>query len=685
VTSTDETGGNADNRRIPPGGYLELPTIEGPSEITRLWLTFSQPSKQHEKLAIEITWDGAEEPSVRAPIGSFFGAGRNLSAEVENVFFHVAAKESLNCFLPMPFKRSARIRLINDSAEQADAVFYIIEYRRFASERDLPARGFLHARYQQAVPAPAKGPYEVLSTRGPGVFVGSNLQVGVNVYGWWGEGDDIMEVDGRRTQGTGSEDYFGGAWGWGFAPAKGFRFGAPDVQRALDPGGFWSVYRFHAEAPITFRDSFRFALENGYDGPDARQPMPNNYYSTAFYYLEQPEPQPPLPPAEDRIWRSLPLDGPRVGEWFEGELAFASSRIAAYRGARAGQRNHRNELAERYRGASEALLTATKSGTGFVLAHLIPVAGRYRVTLRRTTEPAGLVADLYLNGHLWVSEQSFYAGEHAVVEEELPLISLPGGNAMLEWRVRGMDARAVQPGFFLGVDAVRFDRVPDLEEGASPVAHLPVSAVPPDPQAGIAFRYDLAVATSGEATRSILNRGQLSEPVDWEGSEALRAHRDPTGEIGFAFPASGGRIVVGTKPWEGVGRDVEVTCWIYPEQLERRMQIFHRNMTAGAWLERGHVTFWLRDAEFRLFSVSSPPGLLVAGQWTHLRFLMKDGVAQLYLNGALVREELMDPWAALNPFAGRMLLGNTEEATAPWSGALSQFRLRFPPVDSLKD
>ena len=57
--------------------------------------------------------------------------------------------------------------------------------------------------------------YPILETTGRGQFVGTFLSVMANSDGWWGEGNDKFYVDGAEKptiEGTGSEDYFCGAW-----------------------------------------------------------------------------------------------------------------------------------------------------------------------------------------------------------------------------------------------------------------------------------------------------------------------------------------------------------------------------------------------------------------------------------------------------------------------------------------
>src|SRR5260370_16524572 len=80
------------------------------------------------------------------------------------------------------------------------------------------------------------------------------MSVFQNQDGWWGEGDDMFFVDGESRpsiNGTGSEDYFLGAWDFGGHPFSYRLYGAPLLgeERA---GGKSSGNRFHAASPIPF-------------------------------------------------------------------------------------------------------------------------------------------------------------------------------------------------------------------------------------------------------------------------------------------------------------------------------------------------------------------------------------------------------------------------------------------------
>src|SRR3974377_978569 len=119
---------------------------------------------------------------------------------------------------------------------------------------------------------------------GRGQFVGVTMSVVQNQDYWWGEGDDMFFIDGATEPaitGTGSEDYFSGAYDFQnpFAYAV---YGAPivGVERA---GGRSSVYRFHLDSPIPFTKSIKATIEHGHANTRS-----DNYYLVAYWYQIEP-------------------------------------------------------------------------------------------------------------------------------------------------------------------------------------------------------------------------------------------------------------------------------------------------------------------------------------------------------------------------------------------------------------
>ena len=80
-----------------------------------------------------------------------------------------------------------------------------------------------------------EGNYVFLEATGRGHFVGVTHAVEQNQDGWFGEGDDMIFIDGDTMptiNGTGTEDYYNGAWDFNGQPFAYMHNGAPYI---VDP------------------------------------------------------------------------------------------------------------------------------------------------------------------------------------------------------------------------------------------------------------------------------------------------------------------------------------------------------------------------------------------------------------------------------------------------------------------
>lgn len=317
ASSYDRTGGNADYRTIAPGETLTLMDEAGPGVVSHVWITIASPETYHlKKLVLRMYWDGETAPSVETPVGDLFGLGLGDYFLYQSTPLAVGPDKALNSFFPMPFQKQARITVTNEGRQKVDAFYFNIDYR--ALSKPLPTDTlYFHAQYRQATPCKAiKGNglnvegqdnYLWMEATGRGHFVGVTMSVMENADGWWGEGDDMFFIDGEKTpsiNGTGSEDYFLGAWDFGNTPFAYALFGAP-VKGPERAGARWSVYRFHLDSPITFTKSLRASIEHGHANNRA-----DDYYSVAYWYQTEPHAAfPPLPPVEERLPRLHPTGG----------------------------------------------------------------------------------------------------------------------------------------------------------------------------------------------------------------------------------------------------------------------------------------------------------------------------------------------------------------------------------------
>ena len=147
-----------------------------------------------------------------------------------------------------------------------DTLYFHAQYRQAQ-----PNHGWTGSWYENGDPMvnykrnlDGKDNYVWLEAQGHGQFIGVTMSVLQNQDGWFGEGDDMFQIDGDAISilGTGSEDYFLGAWG--YMGSQDFLFhGAPVVGKEI-AGERSSMYRFHFDSPIPFTKSIRASIEHGH-------------------------------------------------------------------------------------------------------------------------------------------------------------------------------------------------------------------------------------------------------------------------------------------------------------------------------------------------------------------------------------------------------------------------------------
>jgi hypothetical protein len=327
-SSAEVTGANTDSRAVTPGQTFTVLDVDGPGVVSHVWFTINSPEPYHlKRIVLRMYWDGEETPSVETPIGDFFGLGLGVYYNWESALLSVGSSKALNSFFPMPYRKHARITVTNEGKDTISNLYYNIDYR--TESQPLPPQTlYFHAQYRQAQPnhgwtgqwygngdplvnykrnLDGKDNYVWFDAKGHGQFIGVTMSILQNQDGWWGEGDEMFFIDGVTTpniSGSGSEDYFLGAWGFGSPFAYPF-YGAPLVDKEL-AGGRSSVYRFHFDSPIPFTKSMKATIEHGHANHRS-----DNFYSVAYWYQAEPHaPFPPLPSMDDRIPTLQVVGGP---------------------------------------------------------------------------------------------------------------------------------------------------------------------------------------------------------------------------------------------------------------------------------------------------------------------------------------------------------------------------------------
>ena len=199
--------------------------------------------------------------------------------------------DSYNSFWRMPFRKSARIEIENQSEKPLSLLYYNIDWIKLDKlPNDTP---YFYAQYRQEHPVEHGKDYVVLETTGKGHYVGTVLAVRTRSPAWFGEGDEKIYIDGEAKPsiwGTGTEDYFLSAWSLKRAGTP--YFGVPFFDQA-GIGGHTSAYRWHLSDPILFSSGIKVTLEHmGWISPDENpayrstswNEREDDYASVAFWY-----------------------------------------------------------------------------------------------------------------------------------------------------------------------------------------------------------------------------------------------------------------------------------------------------------------------------------------------------------------------------------------------------------------
>ncbi len=335
VSSFDKTGGNGDClSAIKDGSRFNIFDVRGAGIINRIWITIGPGADKLDRnnLIIRMYWDGNTFPSVEAPIGPFFGNGWDESYNFVTLPLAVSpgSGRSYVCYFAMPFANGAKIDVENQSGQQIDAFYYNIEYTEM---NKLPeGSGRFHAWYNHEITDAlpdgenewgllgetaknrnGKGNYLFADIKGKGQFVGVNYYVNCPSTMWYGEGDEMVFIDGDTIpafNGTGTEDFFNMSW----CPKEPYQhpyFGFGRVNNETGWLGRTHLYRFFIADPVYFDKSCRFTIEHGHANN-----LTLDLASVAYWYQDnaaklprsftkaERQPKPVIGPSEIHLWRN---------------------------------------------------------------------------------------------------------------------------------------------------------------------------------------------------------------------------------------------------------------------------------------------------------------------------------------------------------------------------------------------
>ncbi|MBE3143174.1 MAG: DUF2961 domain-containing protein [Planctomycetes bacterium] len=295
---------------LPGKTTVTLADVAGSGAIQQIWITVHPLAWR--RLVLRLYWDHESTPSVETPLGDFFCNGWGERCNITSLPVAVNPAGGFNCYWEMPFRKHARMTIENLGSDPVLGFFYQVNY----TLTDVPEdRAYFHAQWRRNNPLPYMQVHTLLDgVEGQGHYVGTYIAWGVNNNGWWGEGEVKFYIDGDTDFpticGTGTEDYFGGAWDFEQPKGQYCTFTSPfsGLAQVIKPDGLYSsqqrfgMYRWHIMDPVRFQAGLRVTIQalgwrlSSLEGKSRYLPLRDDIASTSFWYQAEPHvPFPALP------------------------------------------------------------------------------------------------------------------------------------------------------------------------------------------------------------------------------------------------------------------------------------------------------------------------------------------------------------------------------------------------------
>ncbi len=301
------------------GKSMVIADLKGPGIITHIHTTRHLPEELMSRgVVLIIYFDGATEPAVFCPLADFFGDGCNGKSMNFTSNLIECAPWCYNSYIPMPFKKSAKVILRNDTERNKKNYSYV-EWEKIPEWND--DYGYFHATYKrQSFQLNLGACKTFFHVEGKGHFIGRQFSIVTDdpfyreAFAIIMEGNNEVDIDGteRKMDYLGTEDSY--TFSWGFRETfAGLHAGMPYIS--LGDTSYLSIFRFHDHMPIRFNKDLIWKINWQYEFEGKQKQDPEKIretikkgggwvdYATVFYWYQNIPggyKHDPLPPVETR-------------------------------------------------------------------------------------------------------------------------------------------------------------------------------------------------------------------------------------------------------------------------------------------------------------------------------------------------------------------------------------------------
>jgi len=446
-------------RTLPPGqeqenqgfavtvgeGAAELLRIEGPAAIYALLgkLEAEDREKALRTCLLEITFDGQDRPAVQAPVGGFFGSAPGLNP-YQSLPMGMLDSGGLYSKWVMPFQESAALRLVNHSGMEVT-----FEGLAVTSDYDWNVDAlYFHAKWraEHDIPTRPRQDWNFITAQGRGRYVGNMLNITNPVTAWWGEGDEKIYIDGEDFPshfGTGTEDYYGYAWG----STELYEHAYHNQTRVDGPGrfGHTSVNRWHIMDNIPFTESFRLDIEV-WHWKDVEI-----HQAATVYWYGRPANQANFTAPEPELLTVPEFEAPAVKQ-VKGALEGEKLERLEHTG---GELTVQTSTDWAWSGGAQLWWMDAEPGEALELGFPVEEAGTYDLRAAFTKAHDYGIMDFYVNGEKVEGPYDFYNdGVVVTPETSLGVFELKRGQNVFKVQITGVNPDAA-PRYMFGLDYLR--------------------------------------------------------------------------------------------------------------------------------------------------------------------------------------------------------------------------------------